>query len=167
MNLKKPLFLFALCLAFAAPAFGGVAQFTGRVITVADGDTITVLTSDKRQVKIRLYGVDCPEYGQPFGARAKQATLDAAHRKKVTVQPMDTDNYGRTVAIVIMPGGRSLNEHLVREGMAWVYTRYCTQEEICGPLRKLEQAAKGQRRGLWADRAPLPPWEWRIGHQRF
>jgi len=151
-----------LCLAFAVPALAAPAQFTGLVIAVADGDTITVLTKDKQQVRIRLYGIDCPEIGQPFSARAKQTTSDAVFGKNVTVQPIETDRYDRTVAVVFMPGGRSLGAHLVREGLAWVCTEeYCTRKDICEPLRKLEQAARTAKQGLWINKAPEPPWEWR------
>ena len=156
-----------LCLTLAVPAFATPAQFTALVIAVAEGDTITVLTPDNRQVKIRLYGIDCPESGQAFGNRAKQAASEAVHGKKVTVQPIEQDRDGWTVAVVLMPDGRSLNEHLIREGMAWVYSQYCKLEDICAPLRRLEQSVKMSKRGLWIDKAPIPPWEWRTGLQCF
>ena len=159
MRLSALFLLFFLILAVQASA--APTQFTGLVIAVADGDTITVLTQDRQQIKIRLYGIDCPEKGQAFGNRAKQATAGAVHGKNVTVLPLDTDRYGRTVAVVLMPGGESLNEHLVRDGFAWVYTKFCKREKICEPLRKLEKAASGQMLGLWADKNPVPPWAWR------
>ena len=144
-----------LCLAFVAPSLAATEQFTALVTAVADGGTITVLTtSTMQQTKIRLYGIDCPEGGQAFGNRARQVTERAVAGKRVTVRPMDTDRYGRTVAVVLMPDGKTLNEHLVREGLAWVYPQ-CTQEDICTPLRKLENAAKGQKRGLWEDKGPV------------
>ena len=144
------------------PAHGGdLSKFIARVIAVADGDTITVLTADNQQVKIRLYGIDCPESRQPFGNRAKQATSDAVFGKDVTVQPIETDRYGRTVGIVFMPGDETLNGLLVHEGMAWVYQQYCRQKAICDPLKELENTARSKNRGLWADKEPIPPWEWR------
>lgn len=144
-----------LCLACAASPLAAAEQFTALVTAVADGGTITVLTQDKQQVKIRLFGIDCPQRGQAFAARIKQATSDAVFGKNVTVQPIDTDRYGWTAAVVFMPGGKSLNEYLVREGMAWVERQSCTREDICTPLRKLENAAKGQKRGLWEDKGPV------------
>ena len=150
-----------LCLAIAAPALAATPHFTGTVTAIAGGDTITVLTSDMQQIKIRLYGIRCPESGQAFGSRARQATERAVHGKHVTVRPMDADRYGWTVAVVTMPDGASLNEHLIREGLAWVYPQFCTQEEICAPLRKIEQAVRMSKRGLWVDKNPVPPWEWR------
>ena len=143
-----------LCLALAAPA--GAERFTGLVTAVADGDTISVLNADKQQMKVRLYGIDCPERARHFGARAKQATSDAVFGKNVTVQLINADSSGRMAAVVLMPGGKSLNEHLVRNGMALVNPQACTQKEICEPLRKLEQAARGQRRGLWAEKDKAP-----------
>ena len=144
-----------LCLALAVPALAA-PSFTAPVISVADGNTITVLTKDKQQSKIHLYGIDCPERGREFWSRAKQATSDAVFGKNATVQPLDTVRSGHTTAVVIMPGGKSLNEHLVREGLAWVNQQHCTQEDICAPLRRLEKAAKLQQRGIWRDKTPVP-----------
>jgi len=89
-----------LCLAFAVPALAVPAQFTGRAVAVADGDTITVLTQRKQQVRIRLYGIDCPESGQPFSARAKQAASDAVFGKKVTEQPIEKEIKQKCLNIV-------------------------------------------------------------------
>jgi len=150
-----------LCLAIASPTLAADhTQFTAPVIFVADGVTLTVLA--KQQIKIRLYGIDCQERGLEFWSRAKQTTSDIVFGKTVTVQPMDTDYDGRTAAVVFMPGGHSLNEHLVREGLAWVSQKYCTQENICAPLRNLEKTAKAQKRGLWADKTSVAPQEWMI-----
>ena len=154
------LFLLLAVLCFSAQS-ADTREFAALVVSVADGDTITVLTQNKQQVKIRLYGIDCPEKGQAFGNRAKQTASEAVHGKNVTVLAMDTDRYGRTVAIVFMPDGKSLNAHLVREGMAWVYPQYCKRNDICRPLRELEQAARASKRGLWLDKNPMTPWEWR------
>src|SRR5690606_36043907 len=90
------------------------ADFAARVVGISDGDTLTVLTAEKRQVKIRLHGVDTPESGQDFGTRAKQAASELAFGKQVTVRQVDTDRYGRTVAEVFLPDGRSMNRELVR-----------------------------------------------------
>src|SRR4051812_48033433 len=97
------------------------ADFTARVVGVSDGDTLTILRDGHTQVKIRLHGVDAPESAQPFGSRSKQSASDLAFGKTVTIQPRDVDRYGRTVAVVILPDRRSLNETQVRQGMAWHY----------------------------------------------
>ena len=96
---------------------GLAADFTGRVVGVSDGDTITVLHQGKPE-RIRLHGIDCPEKRQAFGNRAKQFTSTLVFSKTVTVQAVDRDRYGRTVGEVLLPDGRSLNRELVRAGFA-------------------------------------------------
>jgi endonuclease YncB( thermonuclease family) len=139
--------------------------FTARVVSIADGDTITVLDADNRQVKVRLYGIDCPERKQPYGNRARQATADAVMGKEVNVHPISTDRYGRTVALVAAPGREMLNSWLVKEGMAWVYPQFCKRADICDRLRELEAAARAAGKGLWADKEPVEPWGWRKGRR--
>jgi micrococcal nuclease len=132
--------------------------WSGRVVGIADGNTITVL-QDKEQVKIRLYGIDTPERHQAFGNKAKQFTAKLVHGKEVEVEPVDVDRYGRTVALVTV-FKLSVNEELVNAGFAWVYTHYCTQP-ICERWKALEQEAREAKRGLWADPHAIPPWEFR------
>ncbi len=138
------------------------ADFTGRVVGVADGDTITVLHNGKGE-RIRLHGIDSPEKRQAFGNRAKQFTSTLVFGKTVTVQPVDHDRYGRTVGVVLLPDGRSLNHELVRAGLAWMYRRYTNDQS----LSDLEEEARVARRGLWADPHAVPPWEWRIMRKRY
>src|SRR5262245_11136178 len=97
------------------------------------------------------HGVDAPEIGQDFGGRARQAASDLAFRKEVTIRPRETDRYGRTVAEVILPDGRSLNREMVRAGLAWWYRRYAPADQ---DLTKLESEAKSAQRGLWAQAKP-------------
>jgi endonuclease YncB( thermonuclease family) len=140
----------------SAPA----ADFTAAVVRVKDGDTIVVLR-DNTQIDIRLEGIDCPESGQAFGQKAKQATAGLSQGKTVTVQPTGTDKYGRTLANVILPDGRNLNQELVRQGFAWWFRKYSKDEG----LGKLEAEARAAKRGLWADRNPTPPWDWRAAQK--
>ncbi len=139
------------------PAPAVVGQFSGKVVGVADGDTITVLHSGKGE-RIRLHGIDCPEKRQAFGNRAKQFASALVFGKTVTVSVLDVDHYGRTVGEVILPDGRVLNHELVKGGLAWWYRRYAPDD---GTLAQLEADAKAAKRGLWADPDPVPPWEWR------
>ena len=132
--------------------------WSGRVIGIADGDAITVLR-DKEKVKIRLYGIDCPERYQPFSKKAKQFTAKMVHGKVVEVEPVDVDRYGRTVGIVNVEDV-ILNEELVREGFAWVYPHHC-HRPICAGWYVLSVEAKDGKRGLWRDPNPIPPWEFR------
>jgi micrococcal nuclease len=134
--------------------------WTGKVVGISDGDTITVLTPDKTPVKIRLYGIDCPEGGQAFGTRAKQITSDVCFGKTVEVGNVDMDRYGRTVGLVTLNDGEVLNEELVGAGFAWLYGTYC-KREICSDWKILEEQARDDGLGLWKDKNPMPPWEWR------
>jgi micrococcal nuclease len=146
---------FLIFVLLTSPAYA--ADWHGKVVHIADGDTITVL-HDREQVKIRLYGIDAPEKAQPFGNRAKQMTGDLAAGKVVTVKPRDKDRYGRTVAEIILPDGKNLNRELVGAGMAWHFVRYAKNDK---ELAQLEADAKANKRGLWTDPEPVPPWEWR------
>ncbi len=139
------------------------ADFAGRVVGVSDGDTITVLHNGKGE-RIRLHGIDCPEKRQAFGNRAKQFTSKLVFGTTVTVQVVDRDRYGRTVGLVLLPDGRSLNHELVKAGFEWWYWRYTPDDET---LAQLEREARGAKRGLWADPHAVPPWEWRIMRKRY
>ena len=153
---KSKYLAYALILLLAVPYLSWA--WSGEVVGIADGDTITVLR-DREQVKIRLYGIDTPEKGQAFGKKAKQFTSGMVFGKVVEVQQMDTDRYGRTVALVSVDK-QLLNKELVKAGLAWVYDRYCS-EPICESWRNFQLRAKIDKRGLWADSNPIPPWEFR------
>jgi micrococcal nuclease len=133
-------------------------EFRAKVIGVSDGDTLTVLTAQKKQIKIRLYGVDAPETGQDYGSRSKQAASAMAFGKTVTVQVKDTDRYDRTVAEIILPDGKSLNREMVRIGAAWHYRKYAPNDR---ELAALEREARDAKVGLWSQPNPVPPWEFR------
>ena len=147
-------------LMFAVSIVGTTAlAWEGTATRVLDGDTILV-RNEGGTVTIRLYGIDCPEYGQPYWQEAKEAVQEMVLNKKVRIESMDTDQYGRTVALVGIRGGLA-NAELVRRGMAWVYTHYCTQQPLCRSLHDIEDAARMNRVGLWRDRKPIPPWVWK------
>lgn len=151
-------FLLVLLLTLA-PSFSVQAQeHTGRVVGVSDGDTITVLDAEKRQIKVRLAEIDTPESGQPYGSRAKQELSELIFNKMVTVKVQDTDRYGRTVGRVYVDG-LDVNAEMVRRGAAWVYRQYAKDQS----LYALEHQARQDRRGLWGlpEAEQIPPWEWR------
>ena len=133
---------------------------TGKVVGVADGDTITVLEGTT-QYKIRLYGIDTPEKGQDFGNRAKQFTSSKVFGQQVQVTQKDKDRYGRVVGMVYV-GNTCVNQEIVKAGMAWVYNQYCN-DSVCSKWRGLEKQARQSRIGLWSHPNPIPPWDFRRG----
>ncbi len=130
-----------------------------RVVGVTDGDTITVEPIDGGElVKIRLHGIDAPERNQPYGVVATGFVFAVALYQTVDVRGQGKDRYGRSVALVIMHNGESLQSAMLRAGLAWVWPRYCRK---CDEWKNLQEAAKRAGRGLWAEENPVPPWEWR------
>ncbi len=150
--------LACLLLALACAAYAETV--TGRVVGVADGDTITVLDADMVQHKIRLAGIDAPEKKQAFGNRAKESLSDMVFDKTVNVETEKRDRYGRQIGKVLVDG-QDVNLVQVERGMAWFYRQY--QREQSPNDRKLyeaaEDAAKAGKRGLWRDSEPVPPWD--------
>jgi len=135
-----------------------VFAWDGKVVGVADGDTITVM-HEGRGERIRFYGIDCPEKRQDFGQKAKQFTSNRTFGKTVEVTPFDVDRYGRTVGIVSIES-QCVNEELVKAGLAWVYTRYCKQS-FCSKWKDSEKVARKNKVGLWSLPNPIPPWTFR------
>jgi endonuclease YncB( thermonuclease family) len=143
---------------FLAVTFSPCYAWQGKVVGVADGDTITVMHNGKGE-KIRLYGIDTPEKRQDFGQKAKKFTSDMVFGKVVEVTPVTTDRYGRTVGLVYVEG-KCMNRELVKSGFAWVYRKYC-DKPICKEWLKLEGEVKKYGWGLWSKLNPTPPWEFR------
>jgi endonuclease YncB( thermonuclease family) len=157
---KRKLMFPSLLLIFLLPLPCLSYAWSGKVVGITDGDTITVLNSKtSKDVKTRLYGIDCPEGEQAFSKRARQFTSKLVYGKIVEVTVMDTDRYGRTVALVAV-NKQILNEELLKAGYAWVYYKYC-HEMICHAWADYQFAAKLDKRGLWRDPDPIPPWEFR------
>jgi endonuclease YncB( thermonuclease family) len=133
-----------------------LADFTGHVVKVSDGDTLTVLVN-KTQFRVRLDAIDAPESGQAFGKRSRQSLAQLCAAKDARVDDRGKDRYGRTIGRVTC-AGLDANSEQVRRGMAWVFVRYAPKGS---PLYGLESEARLAKRGLWADPRPVAPWEWR------
>ena len=129
----------------------------GYVVSIADGDTFTLLTTEKKQVKIRLYGIDCPEKKQPFGTVAKQKLSELVFNKNVLAKKISTDRYKRTVAIVYDESNNCINEIMLKTGLAWHYTKY--DHNLY--WQRLQYSARKNKSGLWAEKGAIPPWQWR------
>jgi len=134
-----------------------VADFTGPVVSALDGDTIEVLHNTHPE-RVRLSGIDCPEKGQAFGTRAKQAASALVFGKNVILQTHGQDKYGRTLGDVFLLDGTNVNHTLVKDGWCWWYRKYAPGNTV---LEELEKEAREAKKGLWVDPRPVPPWEWR------
>ena len=146
-------------------------ELSCKVVGVTDGDTVTCLTADRKQEKIRLQGIDAPESKQPFGQRSEQNLSDLVYGKSVTVKWNKRDRWKRILGSVwVTPSdcptcGHTLDVGAAQlsVGMAWWFRRYAKEQ----PVQQRHQyefeetEAKARRAGLWGDSNPVPPWEWR------
>ena len=139
-------------------------------MAVSDGDSITVLASDNRQVKVRLAGIDAPERSQSFGQSSRRNLSDLVFGKEVRVSVVDTDRYGRIVGIVYVPVPGPNDEIVIDVDLAqieswhaWAYRSYLRTlpSETAKRYTAAEDNAKARRQGLWIEKEPNPPWEWR------
>ena len=151
-------FIVFFLLAFSAHA----ETLTGYVVGVSDGDTITVLDSSRQQHKIRLAGIDAPEKAQAFGDRSKQNLAALVFNQNVTVDWSKLDRYGRTIGKVTV-NGIDANLSQIKAGMAWWYEKYRKEQSPSDQktYAQSEQQGRLQRVGLWSDKNPIPPWEFR------
>jgi len=150
-----------LSTCFFSPAFAGVfadSQLEGKVVGVLDGDTLDVLISGSRNIRIRLSEIDAPEKSQAFGQVAKQSLSDLVFGKMVTVRVIDTDRYGRSIGRVFV-STTDVNLTQVQRGLAWAYERYVTDARVTAA----EKQARARQVGLWSDPKPTPPWLYRRG----
>jgi endonuclease YncB( thermonuclease family) len=129
----------------------------GRVVNVADGDTLTLLDTGNRQHKIRLAEIDAPEKDQAFGQRSRQSLAALCAGQAAEVVNEGRDRYGRVVGRVSC-ARVDANREQVRRGMAWVFDRYAPANS---PLYRLQAEARTARQGLWYDPRPMAPWTWR------
>jgi endonuclease YncB( thermonuclease family) len=146
---------------------------TGRVVGVADGDTVTVLDAERTQHKIRVAGIDAPEKKQAFGQRSKASMSDLVFGKDVVVMTSKRDRYGRLVGKVLVAAPsctastcpKTLDAGLaqITTGMAWWYRQYAKEQsaEDASAYEFAEQEARGRHAGLWRDADPIAPWDWR------
>ena len=159
--MKKISFLIlftSLFFAVSASAWQGV------VIKILDGDSLKIRHGNTIK-EVRLYGIDAPEYKQPFGNKARRFLKRQVLKKTVIVEGKDIDRFGRVVALVSYRG-ELLNRKMVQHGLAWVYPKYCRMQSLCRKMKKDEKEARKAKRGLWRDSSSLPPWRWKRLHKK-
>lgn len=158
MTIMKSIFAALLCLSLTAQA----EYLTGRVIRVADGDTITILDSSDTQHKIRLSGIDAPERKQAFGMKSKEALSNAVAGKTVTIDWNKRDRYKRIVGKVMLDG-KDVNLEQIKKGLAWHYKAYEREQDVedRSVYAQAEYEAKRDKVGLWQYRNQVSPWNWR------
>ncbi len=132
---------------------------TGKVVSVTDGDTIKILTKDKTLYKIRLNGIDAPERSQAFGKKSKYNLSSLVAGRIADIHYEKEDRYGRILGTVYVDK-QDANLKQIEDGYAWVYRRYCSRPDYY----KAEKYAKDRKLGLWYDKHPIPPWDYR--HRR-
>ncbi|MCX5464938.1 thermonuclease family protein [Alcaligenes parafaecalis] len=160
--------LTAVITAWTLPVQAQDFELTGRVVRVADGDTLTILGRDNKQQRVRLASIDAPETskdsrrpGQPFAVASRRFLSDLVSGKQLTLSCYERDRHGRAVCDVPLDDGETANQKLVRAGMAMANRekrgRFLRDPRIDG----LEREAKEDRVGIWSEPNPVPPWKWR------
>lgn len=144
----------AICMVLVAQIKAGTID--GVVVAITDGDTLKMLTSDKKEIKIRLAKIDAPEKTQPFGQASKKSLSDICFQKSLHVEIETIDRYGRTVATVTC-NGIEANMEQIKRGMAWVYVKYSKDKKMI----EEEAKAREKKAGLWSEPTATPPWEYR------
>jgi endonuclease YncB( thermonuclease family) len=152
--------LLAVLIAFVGLPAIAADPITGRVVSVHDGDTVRVLDAANVQHKVRLNGIDAPERGQPFGTASRDRLAAIVMGKTVTVENEGRDKYGRTLGRIKIEG-QDVNRQMVADGLAWHYVKFNNDPRLAAAERQARVTGKG----LWADKAPVPPWEWRASER--
>jgi len=149
-------------LALATSAASIAESYTGLVVGVADGDTVTVLDSTNKQHKVRLAGIDAPEKAQAFGNVSRQHLAQLVFQKRVTIEFEKLDRYRRVVGKVLV-AEKDVNLEQIKAGLAWHYKKY-EREQSPADRRNYsaaERVAAAAQQGLWQDPNPVPPWDFR------
>jgi endonuclease YncB( thermonuclease family) len=147
-------------LVWSVPSWAG--YLTGKVVGVADGDTITILDSSNTQHKIRLAGIDAPEKSQPFGQVSKQNLSDMVFGQQVTIDWQKRDRYQRIVGKVLL-NRKDVNLEQLKAGLAWHYKKYVQEQpaEDREHYAQVELQAQQAKMGLWKEANAVAPWDWR------
>lgn len=165
MNLVKFSKSLTVALSITAVTSTANADFVGKVVRISDGDTITVLNKQNEQVRIRFSQIDAPESSQAFGQKSRQ-NISYLHQTLVYVKEDSKDRYGRTLGTIYqlknseippLKIANSINYKQVKDGYAWAYREYLTDQMFI----QAEINAKNKKIGLWADPNPIKPSDYR------
>lgn len=133
-------------------------RLSGEVLRMADGDSFRLRAVDGSEVEVRMHGIDAPERAQPYGRTAASALERHLHGKRLEIEIIEEDDYGRQVGVVYV-NGENINLAMVRDGHAWWYEYYAANNEA---LAEAQRNAVSRRLGLWAAaETPVAPWDWR------
>ncbi len=154
--MRKFIFILLLFISCNPSSTEPTETIKGTVVSVADGDTMTIITDSEERIKVRLYGIDAPEKGQDFSNKARPYLNDLCYGKTVKVEKKGIDQYDRTLGIVYLDE-LNLNQEMVKEGLAWYYNHYVEDPVLEG----LEKTARQQKLNIWSLKNPTPPYEYR------
>jgi endonuclease YncB( thermonuclease family) len=151
-----------LVVALLQTALATAVVIEGRVLAIADGDTLTLLDGSNRQHRIRVVGIDSPEKKQSFGQRTKASLSALAYDKAAMADCRKIDRYRRNLCVVFVDG-KDVGLEQLRSGMAWHYKQYARDQPLAERITyaRAENEAQARKLGLWAEPDPLPPWAWR------
>jgi endonuclease YncB( thermonuclease family) len=144
-----------LALVAACPALSW-ADFLARVVTVHEGDRLTI-RHDGRNETIYIKDIDCPELKQAYGKQAKHAIAAYVGSRDVMVRALKRGRNGLGTAEILLQDGRNVGHELLKEGLAWARPEKGQDQS----LEDMEQLAKAERKGLWSDPNPVAPWKWK------
>ena len=128
-----------------------------KVVSISDGDTFRGLTKDNEEIKFRIYGIDAPEKHQAFGNKSQQYLSSLIFGETVGIKVQSTDHFGRQVVWVYTLEKKDVAAEMLKAGMAWHFKKYDKSEEYAS----LEKNARFNNVGLWVDKNPIAPWEFR------
>lgn len=148
---------------FLTFSFAHASRSEVYVYKVVDGDSLLARKNSdtkNQKIKIRLWGIDSPEWNQPSSKESKAFMKKMVQGKYVKVEKRGYDKYGRLLAIIYLDNNQTINSLAIEEGYAWVHEYYC-KEEICEKWLFTQDNARNMKKGLWQNNDPIAPWIWK------
>lgn len=162
--MKLLVFIFLLMVScYANNNTGTSTEITGKIIKIVDGDTYDILLNDQTTKRVRMEGIDAPEKGMRFYKAAKDYLGKLCFGNVVRVEQTNKDRYGRIVAKTFITDNQELGLLMVEAGLAWHFKEYSSDQQ----LANAEIEARNKKTGLWVDKMPIAPWQWRKSKKEF